>query len=604
MENTVYTLSEFLDIEVPIWGERLKAHHLKCMHEEAGYSQRKAWYNCFNILREQIALLHLGKALLDSVFIIFEYELPRERGRRPDVLILSGSNLLVLEFKGYGIENQSQIDQAKHYARDLRSYHEESHALTVIPLLVLATGSSIERSKEGVAIVSSDTLSNALKPHIIEPFLNIDKWYRSEYAPLPSLLQSAQLIFKEGRFPQIKRAKSAGIPETLNRLNDLMELADKDKTHHLALITGVPGAGKTLVGLQFVFETTLHTEGQSAVFLSGNGPLVKVLQHSLHNRNFIQSVHGFLKQYAHSSQVPSEDVLIYDEAQRAWDAQKVSDSKREGSNSEPTDFINIGNKKSHCLLIGLIGEGQEIYLGEEGGMKLWQEAVSNSTVHWHIHCPSHLKDTFANNDVKVVDDFNLSTSLRTHQALSLQDWVQALLNNSIGQANELSASLFQEGYPLYITRDLDEAKAYLVARYENEPDKTYGLIASSKKIILPKYGVPNDYNSTKSFGVEQYYVDASHTHYCRTFKGVATEFACQGLELDLPLLAWEADWVYENGWVNKTTMPGAKDPDLLRMNSYRVLLTRGRDGLIIYVPNDIQLNQTYLALLNAGCKTL
>ncbi|PWD98782.1 DNA/RNA helicase domain-containing protein [Marinilabilia rubra] len=604
METTVYSLTQFLAVDVATWGERLKQHHLKCMHEVACYSQRKAWFDCFNILREQITLLNLSDDILDGSFIIFEYELPRERGRRPDVIIISGTNLLVLEFKGYGSEDQSQIDQAKHYARDLKSYHAESHKLRVIPFLVLAGGSSIQRSKEGVGIVSGENLHKVLKPHISEAFSNIETWYKSEYAPLPSLIQSAKLLFKKGHFPQIKRSKSAGIPETLNRLGALMKQAKNDQNHHLALITGVPGAGKTLVGLQYVFETTQHKEGQDAVFLSGNGPLVRVLQNSLRNRNFVQSVHGFLKQYAHSTQVPREDVIIYDEAQRAWDAEKVSNSRRDGNNSEPSDFINIGNKKTHCLLIALIGEGQEIYLGEEGGLQLWQEAVSNSSLNWHIHCPQHIKDIFPNNEVNIVDSFNLSTSLRTHQALTLQGWVQALLENKIDQARNMSSSLFEEGYPLYITRNLDEAKNYLQKRYENEPNKTYGLIASSKNQILHHYGVPNDYRSTKSFGVEQYYVEAFNPYYCRTFKGVVTEFACQGLELDMPLLAWDTDWIYKNNWMNKTTMKGAKDPDLLRMNSYRVLLTRGRDGIVIYIPEHKELDQTYQVLINSGCRPL
>jgi hypothetical protein len=362
-DSTVYALQSFLEVDVTNWGNLLKQHHITCMGEEASYSQRKAWFDCFNILRREISLLPLTLEQKENIFIVFEYELPRERGRRPDVLLLSGDNLIVLEFKGYSKENRAQVDQVKHYARDLKSYHERSHNLYVIPILVLASANNFTHEVDGVSVVSGDNLQTALHSLLSIPFTNIYEWFNSEYSPLPSLLQSAQLLFKEKQFPQIKKAQSAGIPSTLLKLSAIAKRAEQEQTHHLALITGVPGAGKTLVGLQFVFEAFVQDKKQKAVFLSGNGPLVQVLQFSLGNSHFVQSVHGFLKQYAHSSQIPSEDVVIYDEAQRAWDSERVTNSPRPGSNAEPTDFVNIGNKKEHCLLIGLIGEGQEIYLG-------------------------------------------------------------------------------------------------------------------------------------------------------------------------------------------------------------------------------------------------
>jgi hypothetical protein len=600
--RTVYSIQGFLEVEIAIWGNLLKEHHIDCMQEEASYSQRKAWFDCFNILRKELILLPLSQQEKESMYLIFEYELPRERGRRPDVLLLSGDNLLVLEFKGYSEENHAQIDQVKHYARDLQSYHEQSHKLNVIPFLVLTAGHHTSHIADDVNVVSGDLLHTVLELYVKEPFRNIQSWFKSEYAPLPSLIQSAQLIFKEKQFPQIKRAHSAGIPNTLQMLNDLAEHARQTNTHHLALITGVPGAGKTLVGLQFVFETFTHANTQKAVFLSGNGPLVDVLQHSLNNKHFVQSVHGFLKQYAHSSQLPSEDVFIYDEAQRAWDAERVASSSREGSNAEPTDFINIGSKKEHCLLIGLIGEGQEIYLGEESGIQLWSEAIAQSNKQWKIHCPSKLVNSFPQADV--VDAFNLTTSLRTHQALTLQSWVEQLLANNISTAKNLASQLYNEDYPIYLTRDLEKAKQHVKLKYQDELSKTYGLIASSKSKVLPKYGVLNDYNSTKSFKSAHYYVDESHPAYCRNLNTVVTEFSCQGLELDMPILAWEADWIYDAAWKDNSPLTKAKDSYKLRMNVYRVLLTRGRDGLVIFIPNEKVLDSTYAVLLKAGCKTL
>ena len=602
--RNVYSIQSFLEVEVVTWGTLLKKHHLGCMQEQASYSQKKAWFDCFTILKWELTLLMLPEDLARNIFVVFEYELPRERGRRPDVLVLSGNNLVVLEFKGYSKENQAQIDQAKHYARDLRNYHEQSHHLNVVPVLVLAAANNISYTVDEVQIVSGDKLHTLLKDLIKDQFTNIDKWFESEYAPLPSLIQSAQLLFKEKQFPQIKKANSAGIPLTLEKLKQIAKQSELDNSHHLALITGVPGAGKTLVGLQFVFETHLQNETQEAVFLSGNGPLVQVLQFSLGNYNFVQSVHGFLKQYAHSNQVPSENVIIYDEAQRAWDADKVTNSHRESTNAEPTDFINIANRKSNCLLIGLIGEGQEIHLGEESGMELWSNALDQSSVKWTVHCPEKLKINFAQHELEFIDEFNLTTSLRTHQALTLQQWVDCLLEDKITESKRLMENLLDEDYPVYVTRELELARCHVRNKYSDEPNKTFGFIASSKSKILPKFGIGNDYNSTKSFIVSQYYVDETNASYCRNLNSVVTEFACQGLELDMPILAWDADWIYNDGWKDMAPNWNAKDSKKLRKNSYRVLLTRGRDGLIIFVPKENSLDNTYQVLLDAGCKTL
>jgi mutator protein MutT len=599
--RTVYSIKSFLKVDVTTWGVRLKEHILACMGEEASLSQRKAWFDCFVILRDQ---LNKMPSISDNAKIIFEYELPRERGRRPDVIILSGDNLLVIEFKGHLTENAAQIDQAKHYARDLKNYHEKSHDLNIIPFLVLASAKNTNKVVEDVKIISGDVLSQVLPGFMSEGYTNVREWYSSEYAPLPNLIQAAQLIFKENAFPQIKRASSAGIPETLQELSNIASRAKQNNSHHLVLISGVPGAGKTLVGIQFVFESYIQDIDQKAILLSGNGPLVNVLQSSLGNRNFIQSVHGFLKEYAHSTQIPSEDVFIYDEAQRAWDSEKVAQSKRIGSNSEPTDFVTIADKKDHCLIVGLIGDGQEIHLGEESGLALWSDAITNSRKSWNIHCPKKFESYFDNSNIEENDVFNLTTSLRTHQALALQNWVENLLENDLEALQQNGETLTEEEYPIYITRNLDDAKSYLIEKYMGEEDKTFGLIASSKSKILPSYGVKNDFNSSKTFTPAQYYVDKSSAAYCRNLNTVVTEFACQGLELDMPIVAWDSDFVYNANWNDKFPNRNAKNSFQLRKNSYRVLLTRGRDGMIIYIPNDRIMDTTFVFLLEYGCKIL
>jgi len=243
-------------------------------------------------------------------------------------------------------------------------------------------------------------------------------------------------------------------------------------------------------------------------------------------------------------------------------------------------------------------------LGEESGLKLWTEAIENSNNNWVIHCPEKLTEYFPKKNVMLEKEFNLTTSLRTHQALTLQSWVESLLFEKIEEAKQLSAILFEEDYFIYITRDLQKAKNYVKEKYYREDDKTYGLIASSKSQILPNFGVNNGYDSTKSIKVPEYYVERLKDAYCTNLNSVVTEFGCQGLELDMPILAWETDYIYQDGWKNNGPNRKAKNPDKLKKNSYRVLLTRGRDGLIIFVPNMSNLNSTYDVLIESGCKLI
>lgn len=303
--------------------------------------------------------------------VIFEYELPRERGRRPDVVILTGSQVLVLEFKDAGSPQQAHLDQVAAYARDLREYHAVSHDKLVDPVLVLTLSAEPAHARDEVTVTGPDDLARVLldleRRSPDEP-IDATGWIDADYSPLPSLVTAARRIFDHEPLPHIRRAESAGIPQTLDYLSAVAEQARESGGLHLALVTGVPGSGKTLVGLQFVYQTHFGDWGgrQQAVFLSGNGPLVQVLQYALKSRVFVQDVHGFLKSYGGSqSRVPEEHIWVYDEAQRAWDAAQVQE-KRGHPTSEPEDFLRIGaRKRSWALMVGLIGEGQEIHVGEE-----------------------------------------------------------------------------------------------------------------------------------------------------------------------------------------------------------------------------------------------
>jgi hypothetical protein len=431
----------------------------------------------------------------------------------------------------------------------------------------------------------------------------------SDYVPLPNLVEAARTIFRHEPLPQIRRAQSAGIPETIAELLRIADEAQNRQERHLALVTGVPGAGKTLVGLQFVYSSHFEGASRTAVFLSGNGPLVKVLQHALKSSVFVQDVHGFLKTYGGSRRhQPEEHIWVYDEAQRAWDAERVQ-GKRGHSASEPEDFLRIGVRMNGwAMMVGLIGEGQEIHLGEEAGLGQWNQAIAAAGGNWTVHCPTKLAQMFpAAKAVCMRNQLDLTASLRSHLAEDVQTWVRHLLDGNLTAAAQTAGAVRGQGFEMYATREIEVAKRYVRERYAGNHDKRYGLLASSKAKNLEQHGIHNGFNFTKVLKEGPWYNDPPDSRLsCCALHDVATEFACQGLELDFPIVAWGNDLTWnETRWVSPPQPRfQARDPHSLRLNSYRVLLSRGRDGFVVFVPDEPGMTATYTALIRAGLRAL
>jgi DUF2075 family protein len=607
------TINAFLTWSKSEWLTSLQEHHQRCMNCPSDESQKAAWEHSFDILQVELKKLVTAKPTTGNFSIIFEYELPRERGRRPDVILLGSSTIIVLEFKDYSKILQAHVDQVDAYARDLKHYHAGSQPYTVLPVLVLVRAKERTETFDTISVVSANTIGTFLEKTVSSDtthFIDSIGWISSEYSPLPSLIQAARTIWNKQPLPQIKRALSAGIPQTIEELIKIAKVAQEKNELHLALVTGVPGAGKTLVGIQLVYENHLDTSDirNNAVFLSGNGPLVKVLQHALKNSIFVQDVHGFLKDYGGSTaKIPHEHIWVYDEAQRAWDAERVKE-KRGHPTSEPEDFLKLAERmNSWALMVALIGEGQEIHLGEESGLPQWNDALSVMKKSWTVHCPEKITKNFTGK-VKVEKSsvLDLSISLRSHLAEDVAQWITAMLEGNLQQARLLAQRVTSQGFDVYLTTDINVATQYVKERYQGQEDKRYGLLASSKAKNLPAWGINNDWNCTRNIRVGQWYNDPPNSFTsCCSLREVVTEFGCQGLELDFPIVCWGNDFTWDGQWKSPpATRSKAKDPHQLRVNSYRVLLTRGRDGFIVFVPNEIGMRSTYEALKGAGVREL
>ncbi|MBF0217794.1 MAG: DUF2075 domain-containing protein, partial [Candidatus Omnitrophica bacterium] len=474
----------------PVFSQTAREIILASLHRkypDVSESQGRAWKDSIEPLQTEVMeILHEQKAA-DKYSAVLEYELPLE-SRRPDVIFLLSGAVVVLELKGKSQPSQADIDQVGAYARDLRCYHKECENAAVHPVLVPMRAKGYQHMAGGVHVCGPDAIDELISKldiprsvHAIDVTRFLDD---AAYQPLPTLVRAARDLFLKKPLPWIKRARAL-TDQAVEHISSIIHEAARTKTRRLILLTGVPGAGKTLVGLQivhagFLDDLAIERSGVKpsapAIFLSGNGPLVEVLQYELKNAGvggdgkvFVRGVKEYVKAYSNNKKkIPPEHVLVFDEAQRAWDAARVDEKHTEKlGKSEPEAFVEFAERiPEWCVVLGLIGSGQEIHVGEEGGLKQWRDAIQKSPGknNWVAHIPDAVNKLFDGSEITcdTSDNLNLNHSLRHHGAVVLHEWVGGLVDglppkDLIGFAKEIS----KEEIHLRMTRNLETAKDYL-----------------------------------------------------------------------------------------------------------------------------------------------
>jgi hypothetical protein len=616
---------------------------------DCGDSQIRAWDDSIPKIQVEVGEIVEIDKLAEQYTAILEYELPME-SRRPDVILLVNGAVVVLELKGKTEPDQADLDQASAYARDLRCYHRHCAEREVHAVVVPTRAPAYLGVHDGVHICGPAALHELINdlqrpwtdgPLTAEAFLA-----RDAYCPLPTLVQAARELFIDGKVRPIHRAHAQTQP-AIDEIARIAHEAASTHTRHLVLVTGVPGSGKTLVGLSAVHNPALddlaveRTGGKPsapAIFLSGNGPLVQVLQYELRGaggagKTFVRDVKNYVKQYLGDGKaIPPQHVIVYDEAQRAWDLDQVmAKHSLPFPKSEPEAFVDFGERiPEWCVLVGLIGSGQEIHVGEEAGLGQWRTALERARdpSGWTIHAPEKVLSEFFGPDfqggkrlaarTQAIAALELTVELRFHFADDLDDWVENLLEDGdLMRGQELSRRLEAAGYHLRMSRDLETAKDYLCSRYSEDPAARFGLVASSRDKVLERdWSIPNGWHATQRVQLGPWYGEGDgDQRSCRNLTQCVTEFGAQGLELDAVLLAWGTDFIrvaHTDGreeWSNeyaKRHQRGnhVKDPFQLRVNAYRVLLTRGRDAMVLFVPPDSRLDLTAAWLQANGVKLL
>lgn len=595
--------------------------------------QKNTWNREIEILKRELS------QFLDG-YIIFEYTIPRIGNRIDNIVIYKGI-IFLLEFKvGEKKYPSYAIEQVTDYAFDLSCFHKESHNRLLVPILISTKAHSV---KQEIRISKDNVLETIccneyeIAKYITEVSLKFiqdgiipNDWINSLYMPTPTIIEAAQALYLGHNVEDISRndASAKNLNQTTKAINKIIDYSKAHNRKSICFITGVPGAGKTLAGLNIAVERQKIAEDEHAVFLSGNGPLVDVLQEALARddakrnhisrkeafrkvKEFIQIIHHFRDDAISVDTPPVEKVAIFDEAQRAWDEQNLTDFMKKKKHiedfnmSEPEFLISILNRHNDwATIVCLIGGGQEINKGESAGIYGWFDSLRNNYPNWDIYVSDKITDdeyskghNFAemtkNMNVNIIEDLHLAVSLRSFRSENVSNFVKALLDVDIDTAKRLYEQ-FNNDYPVFVTRNLDKAKLWV--RSQAKGSQRYGLTASSGAKILRKYGiwVQNKIEATNWFLNGKNDVRSSFH-----LEETATEFDIQGLELDWTIVCWDADLRFENGDFKHLKFVGTKwqniksaDNILYLKNAYRVLLTRARQGFVIFVPTGDETDMT------------
>lgn len=592
----------------------------------------RSWKSQLQVIKEAAVKLQQLVPASAGWHILLEYPIPR-RGKRADMILIADDVIIVGEFKvGSTKFTTEDARQVIGYCLDLRDFHEESRGQLLIPLLIATdapnhtaglvpprTSALVQPLCTANASMLAETICTMVQTYRASQ-LHVDatRWNNSKYFPTPTIVEAAQALYARQDVREISQshAGATNLSITSDAVVQAIHYARDNSKKVICFVTGVPGSGKTLAGLNIVHNPTLQ-EGGSPIgsFMSGNGPLIAVLREALardhDNRTgttreearrkisaFIQNIHLYIKEYIdnHPNYAPMDRVIIFDEAQRAWDAKQNARKWRRNA-SEPMMILSTMDRHPDwAVIVALVGNGQEIHDGE-AGLPEWGRVLSEEQKHWEVFISPELLSA-ANRDDKlalfqkipenlcITTDarLHLNVSLRAYKAKQLSDWVDAVLNKAPHKANSIIADLVD--YPILLTRSLETARDWL--RKQTQGTRRCGLVASSGARRLRPHAI----DVTIDLPVESWFLNPQEDVRSSSFLELAaTEFAIQGLELDWIGVCWGDDLRWLNGQWDFHRFLGTKWQRVANetkrkfmINKYRVLLTRAREGMVIWVP--------------------
>jgi hypothetical protein len=584
-------------------------------------SHRSAWKEEIQVLREILAKFDFK----DTARVLFEFPRPAQGSRRvgDTLLLLPSGAIAVLEFKGRPVDEYDQ----RHAIEDalyLKQCHSESHDREVRPFLVLPRSEeagTVTLFPDALDVASIGNQYQSIRVYIttqaqVKPG-TWDKWENGTYHVPPSILRGTAEALLDGKIPEITGEIGKHIDDARDTLVTLIakDLKSESPTGKVIVVVGDPGAGKTLLGVTLVAKVheCFPNEGTNhPVLFSGNGPLVAVLKKAISKFSKSQNIPSFIQDAKHvkktlpngSSTTPSPILRVFDEAQRAW----VKDGNKPSELEQLWEWV----KRNKRALVLLVGKGQAIHNKEMTDSQFWRELQRLHLQDQQL--PLHLEEAAARDHgfvdangkpaVTVNPLLRLKNPIRQLGVGTFAHWVDALLEGRTTDAAQLAEAI-RPSYPLYLSKNEKCLEVWATKYFDSleAKDKTrfrYGWFESSKSSKPPCEGfLKTQFEFGKMEPVADWYMEPyPNQKSCCALTHSCTEFSCQGLELDLALLAWRGDfWRRKNQW----TIPAdiRQHPDFTT-NVYRVLLTRGRRGLLVRCADD----ETFRYLRDCGMVVL
>ncbi len=593
-------------------------------HGEALTTTREAWKSEISIMKGVLSQL-----TAQDGEIIFEYDIPR-LGKRVDVVLLLKGIVFCLEFKvGETKILEADVDQVLDYALDLKNFHKFSEDRIIAPILIATnyrTSSmdvqmSVYDDKVVNPLVTGKAGIATLINKVLAQFPNESpvnsSWIISPYAPTPTIIEAARSLYENHTVENITRheADKVSTDRTIAYILDVIRRSKANQEKSICFVTGVPGAGKTLVGLDVAVKQTYQggdepVEDEQAVYLSGNGPLVAVLNEALAQDNFrkcrvngekkkitdsrrevsksIQIIHryrdnmlakiktpvenGVLEidptkavKYAKAGFGEVEHVAIFDEAQRSWTHKRLADYLKRGGTygnklkvpnfpvSEAAFLIwSLDQREDWATIVCLVGGGQEINTGE-AGISEWIKALNEQFPHWNVYISPKLTDAeYAEGKVNELlqDNANVTYSEDLHLSVSLRSYRAEKLSafvHALLSFDENAAALYDEIKDKYpIVLTRDMAKARKWLHDKVRGTERTGVLVTKESARFKPLAV-HILPSGDENAVHWFLDDKSDVRSSNYLEDAATEIQVQGLELDYTCLLWDADMRYENG---------------------------------------------------------
>lgn len=596
--------------------------------------------------------------------VLLEYEIPR-RQKRPDAVLLADDVAFVIEFK-HGADSFDAASkwQVEDYALDLRDFHALSRDMCIVPVLCATDAPTPAPGATAagpvvwpVQLANSDSLAQVIETAFASahnpagPVPDAQQWSNAPYRPVLTIVEAAERLYGGHDVREISHSYADNLQATTDRLVQTVQEAQTRSLRMICFVTGVPGAGKTLTGLNVVHDPALRQGNRPpGIFLSGNGPLVKIVRAALVQssvrsglnrrqaqrevRTFIHNVHTFLETHVpDGAPLPPEHVVVFDEAQRAWNAHQVW-KKRKVNGSEPDLMLSVmARQQPWCVIVALVGGGQEIHIGEAGLVE-WGRALSRRPEPWTVYASPevlageasvahhHLFDVSPPPHIAIIAEraLHLNVSVRSPRAQHIAEWVNAVLAGHPEVARSCLAGV--KHFPLVLTRDLNAARSWLRDRSRKDPFHRCGLLASSGSLRHRAYGLELSSGFRKSYEFRHWFLAGPEDlRSCYALEVAATEFECQGLELDWTGVCWGDDLVLDDAgawkfrkfagtrWRSEKSIAAQQ----YLINKYRVLLTRAREGMLIWVPpgdlsdatrDPASLERVHILLKDAGVQEL